>query len=106
MIQRLRLLSQEVLMQQRVMEAIRRGLKRKNLLKLIVQSISKGLGFKRSGIWLVDPDGRHLRLAMGQDKYGRFETKHELIPADRPLGAGTFYSVLTGRKNYFLSNNV
>ncbi len=106
MIQRLRLLSQEVLMQQRVMEAIRRGLNRKNLLKLIIQSISQGLGFKRSGIFLVDPDGRHLRLAMGQDKYGRFETKHELIPTDRPLGAGTFYSVLTGRKKYFLSNNV
>src|SRR5258708_4530078 len=101
-----KILSQEILMFQQVMEGLRRGLSQESLFKLIIHSVRKGLGFKRCGIFLLEPNGRHVRLALGIDKRGHFEKNKDRIPIQKKAkGLNLFYDLINGRKKYFLCNN-
>lgn len=53
-VKREKVLKQEILMFQQVVEALRLGLSQENLFKLILRSVTKGLSFKRSGIFLLN----------------------------------------------------
>jgi len=48
---RQKMLTQEVIMNKRVMEGLRKNLKFESLLKLIIDSVCEGMGFKRAGIF-------------------------------------------------------
>ncbi len=96
----------QILMYQKVMEGIRQDLEFKNLLKLIIRSVCKGLGFKRAGIFLVEPDGKSVRLAMGIDRKGRYEHDLDRIPITNRRGYGNFSDIIHGYKKYFFSNNI
>ncbi len=88
------------------MEGMRRGLKFESLLKLIIQSVCKGLGFKRAGIFLLEPDGKNVRLALGIGKNGQFEKNKDRIPIHQRSGIGHFSDVMNGYKKFFYSNNI
>jgi diguanylate cyclase (GGDEF)-like protein len=100
-----KVLKQEILMFQQVVEALRRGLSQENLFKLILRSVTKGLGFKRCGIFLLEPGGRYIKLALGIDKNGRFEKNKDRLPLYGSKARNFFKTIILGRKKYFLSNN-
>ncbi len=106
LLKRQRLLSDEILMYRRVMEGMRQGLVFENLLKLIVDSVRKGMGFKRSGIFLVDPDGKHFQLALGIGANGKYEHNKDRFSLATPPGKVPLVDVINGRMSYFLSNNI
>ncbi len=90
---------------QQVVEALRRGLSQENLFKLILRSVTQGLGFKRCGIFLLEPGNRYIQLALGIDKNGRFEKNKDRLPLYGPEARNFFKYLILGRKKYFLSNN-
>jgi hypothetical protein len=98
--------TQEILMYQNILEGIRKGLKFSSFLKLIVNSVRKGLGFKRAGVFLVEPDGKSVRLVLGIDKKGRFESNKERVPINIPRGTSYFADVINGHKKFFFSNDI
>jgi diguanylate cyclase (GGDEF)-like protein len=104
-LRRQRLLQHEILMYQSVMEGLRKGLKFESLLKLIINVVRKGLGFKRAGIFLVDPDGKHIRLAMGVDQYGRFERDKNIFLVTQRKGVNGMSDLVNGYYKYYLTNN-
>ena len=106
LLKRQRLLIEEILMYRRVMEGMREGLVFKNLLKLIVDSVRKGMGFKRAGVFLVDPDGKHFQLALGLGANGKYEHHKDRFPLDTSPGKVPLADVINGRRLYFLSNNI
>ncbi len=106
LLKRQRLLNHEILMYRRVMEGMREGLVFENLLKLIIDSMRKGMGFKRAGIFLVDPDGKHFQLALGIGANGKYEHNKDRFPLDTSPGKVPLADVINGRVRYFLSNNI
>jgi diguanylate cyclase (GGDEF)-like protein len=106
LLKRQRLLGNEILMYRRVLEGMRQGLVFEDLLKLIVDSVSRGMGFKRAGVFLVDPDGKHFQLALGIGADGKYEHNKDRFPLDTAPGKIPLADVMSGRRLYFLSNNV
>ncbi len=104
-LKREKVLKQEILMFQQVVEALRLGLSQENLFKLILRSVTKGLGFKRCGIFLLEPGSRYIKLVLGIDKNGRFERNKDRLPLYGPKAHNFFKNIVVGRKKYFLSNN-
>jgi diguanylate cyclase (GGDEF)-like protein len=101
-----KLQAQEILMFERVMKGLRTGLKLDDLLKVINQSVRQGLGFKRAGIFLVDPDGKNIRLALGINKNGRYERHYNYSPITQKKGIKTLSDIVNGYIPYFLTNNL
>ncbi len=102
---RQQLLTQEILMYQRVMEGLRKNLKFDSLLKLIIDSVRKGMRFKRAGIFLVEPDGKRVRLALGVNPSGRYEQHQKSRPLYQLTGKDMFSHLVFGEKKYFFTNN-
>ncbi|HVZ81829.1 MAG TPA: sensor domain-containing diguanylate cyclase [bacterium] len=105
-LRRQKMLSQEILVYQRIMEGMRKGLKFDSLLKLFVKGAQKGLGFKRSGIFLVEPDGKHATLAMGVSARGTFERNKDRIRITPERHKVPISDIVNGYQGYFLSNNI
>ncbi len=102
---RQKMLTQEIIMYQRVMVGLRKSLKFDSLLKLIVDSVRKGMGFKRAGIFLVEPDGKKVRLALGVCQFGRYEQHQKRRPLYILSGNDMFSHLVFGEKKYFFTNN-
>jgi len=101
-----RTLTQEVLMYQRLMEVMREEHTFENILKFIITSVTRGLGFDRAGIFLPCLDGQALGLAIGVDDKGKFEKNNHVFPiVDKP-GTDAFSDLMFRHKKYFLSNNI
>lgn len=90
----------------RVMEGLREGMNLEGLLKIVIPSVCRGMGFRRCGIFLVEPDGRHIRLALGIDAKGRFEKNTDRYPITSRRDANDHSNLVNGYKRYFLSNDV
>jgi diguanylate cyclase (GGDEF)-like protein len=103
---RQKLLKHEVLMYQRVMEGMRRNISVESLFKLIIRSVQKGLLFKRCGIFLMDPGGKAMTLALGVDKHGRFEQGKDCFPIVRRRGANAFSDIVNGHLAFFFTNHL
>ncbi len=99
-----KLFQQESLMYQRLMEAMRGDVRLEDVYKLIITIVTQGLGFDRAGIFILQPDGKSVSLAMGIDNQGRYETGLVYPVEDRP-DLDPFSSLLFGYKKYFLTNN-
>ncbi len=93
-------------MYQDVITGMRQGISMESLFKLTIRSVQKGLGFKRCGIFLLDPDGRAMTLAMGVDKFGRFEKNKDRFPIVRRPGANAFSDIFNGNIRYFFTNRL
>ena len=102
---RQKMLTQEVIMNKRVMEGLRKNLKFERLLKLIIDSVREGMGFRRAGIFLVEPDKKTMRLALGINESGQYE-RHQKRRPSYEIRGNDFFSMLVSKKNkYFLTNN-
>jgi diguanylate cyclase (GGDEF)-like protein len=101
-----RLQTQEIVMFEKVMTGLRTGLKLDALLKVINESVRKGLGFKRAGIFLVDPDGKNIRLALGVNKNGKYERHYSFYPITPEKGENPLSDIVNGFIPYFFTNNV
>jgi diguanylate cyclase (GGDEF)-like protein len=103
--QRIRVLTQEVSMFQQVMKGMRRTLQEDALLKIAANSIRRGMGLKRCGVFLVEPEGTHVRLALGTSLKGRWERGASRFPISRRRGFNDASDIVFGYKKYLLSNN-
>lgn len=101
-----KLLRQEVLMYQRVMEGMRRNLSLDTLLKVVIESVRTGLGFKRAGIFLVDPEGKSVYLALGVDQNDHYEKNKDRQNITSKRGENVFSDLANGYKKFFLTNNL
>jgi diguanylate cyclase (GGDEF)-like protein len=101
-----RLQTQEIVMYEKVMKGLRSGLKINDLLKVINESVRKGLGFKRAGIFLLDPDGKNIRLALGINKDGKYERHYSYYPVTPQKGINPFSDIVNGYLPYFYTNNL
>jgi diguanylate cyclase (GGDEF)-like protein len=106
LLHREKVLNQQILMYRRIMEGMRKGLKFDALLKLFVRGAQRGLGFKRSGIFLVEPDGKHVILAMGVSARGTFERNKDRIRIIPERNKIPISDIVNGYQGYFLSNNI
>jgi diguanylate cyclase (GGDEF)-like protein len=106
LIRRQKMLTQEILVYQRIMEAMRKGLRFESLLKVFVKGAQQGLGFKRAGIFLVEPDGKHATLAMGVSARGTFEKNKDRIRIIPERNKVPVSDIVNGYQSYFLSNNI
>ncbi len=103
------LLRQELDMFHKVMEGMRLDIPLEDLMKLIVQSLTKGLGFDRAAIFVPAHDGTLLERAMGIDAKGRFEVGAD-VHSRHPLSPVKGFSILSdiyhGYRDFFFSNNI
>jgi diguanylate cyclase (GGDEF)-like protein len=98
--------AQEILMFEKVMKGLRSGLKLNDLLKVINESVRKGLGFKRAGIFLVDPDGKNIRLDLGVNENGKYERDYSFYPITSKKGANPLSDIVNGYTPFFFTNNL
>lgn len=104
---RSRLIQQELDMFHKIMEGMRRELNFSDLLKLIVTCVTRGLGYDRAGIFLLDSDRRHLSQVIGIDARGRFETgRKHVFPVSRKRGASVMSDLVYGYRRYFYTNRL
>lgn len=106
MSRQLQVLKQESLMFQRVMEGMRSTLPLDELLKIALLSIRQGMGLKRAGVFLVDPDGLRIRQAMGINLKGEWEKSGWAMDIRPRRGYNDQSDLVFGYKKYLLSNNV
>src|SRR6185369_17741265 len=99
-----KVLTQEVFMYQRVMEGMRKGLKFEGLLKVIVDSVRTGLGFKRAGVFLMEPDGKHISLALGVNEKGRFEKSKSRFRVHPEKGKNGLSDLVNGHYKFYVTN--
>jgi diguanylate cyclase (GGDEF)-like protein len=88
------------------MEGMRRNLQWEEVLKLLVSTVTKGLGFDRAGIFLLRGDGVTVELAMGIDKNGKFEKNTHSFKISNIPNHDPFSDIVFKHKAFFLSNNI
>jgi len=101
-----KVLSQEVLMYQRLMEVMRNENTFDEILKLIITSVTKGLGFDRAGIFLVNDDRKMVERVIGIDQHGNFEWKGVEIPISREKRGDRFSNLIYGYTRWYCTNNI
>ena len=99
-----RLLQQKLHMYDSLMAGIRENLDIDEFLQRLIREITKGLQFDRAGIFLVEPEQKHIRLAMGVDAEGRFEKDTFAAPLDPRPGTNAFSDMAYGYHKWFLTN--
>ncbi len=103
------LLKQEISMFHGIMEGMRKGLTYEELLRLIVASVTKGLGYDRAGLFLLAPGGKVLERAVGIDDNGKFEYGADVRsrhPVSGRKGFSIFSDLINGYKDHFLTQNI
>ncbi len=101
-----KVLTQEVLMYQRLMEVMREGHSFEDILKLLILSVTKGLGYDRAGIFMVDWDRRIGQRMIGIDRYGKFEGNCEDLPVSAVKGTHWLSDMVHGYTKPFFTNNL
>ncbi len=103
------LLRQEVAMFHQVMEGMRQDISQEDLLKLIVRSVTKGLGYDRAGLFLPDAEGKCLERAIGLDEKGHIALgadEHNRHPLSPKRGFSVLSDIYNGYRDFFFSNNI
>jgi diguanylate cyclase (GGDEF)-like protein len=101
-----KVLTQEVLMYQRLMQIMRNENTFEDILKIILASITKGLGFDRAGIFLANWDRRMIERVIGIDQHGNHEWTGQEFPLDSPKGTSDFSDIIHGRIRWKFTNNI
>ncbi len=99
-------LQQEVLMYRNVMESMRRHQAFEDILKFIIDNVTKGLGFDRAGIFLVNEQGDFIEQVMGIDPTGEYEVSGVKFPCNPLEGTHWFSDLVHGHVQWGLSNNI
>lgn len=101
-----KVLQQELLMFHLIMEGMRKNLKFDDILKLIIDTVTKGLGFDRAGIFLVSDDGKMAERVIGIDLSGNYEWKGVEFPLSPEKGADRFSNLIHGHTRWYCTNNI
>ncbi len=101
-----KILTQEVLMYQRLMRVMREENSFEDILKLLITSVTKGLGYDRAGIFLADRQGKVAYRAIGIDRYGKWEGRSEDIPLSPTKGANWLSDFIHGYLKGCYTNNL
>ena len=101
-----KVLNQEVLMYQRLMEVMRNENTFEEILRLIITSATKGLGYDRAGIFLADWDRMVGQRVIGIDRFGNFEGKSEDLPLSSVKGTNWFSNMVHGHTKARFTNNL
>jgi len=101
-----KILTQQVRMYQRVMDVIRDENTLEDMLRLIITSVTKGLGFDRAGIFLADRNRRVVERVMGIDRHGKFEGKGVEFPLSHKRGQHLFSDIVNGFSKGRFTNNL
>ncbi len=101
-----KVLSQEVLMYQRLMEVMRNENSFEDILKLLITSVTKGLGYDRAGIFLADRERGIGQRMIGIDRYGKFEGNCEDLPLSPVKGTHWFSDIVHGHTKASFTNNL
>jgi len=101
-----KVLNQEVLMYQRLMDVMRGDTSFEDILKLLITSVTKGLGYDRSAIFLADFERGVGQRAIGIDRYGRFEGNCEDLPLSSVKGTHWFSDFIHGHTKAYFTNNL
>jgi len=101
-----KVLGQEVLMYQRLMEVMRNENTFEDILKLLITSVTKGLGYDRAGIFLADRERGVGQRMIGVDRYGKFEGKSEEFPLSPVKGTHWFSDMVHGHTKAYFTNNL
>jgi len=101
-----KVLSQEVLMYQRLMEVMRNENSFEDILKLLITSVTKGLGYDRAGIFMADWERGVGQRMIGIDRYGKFEGNCEDLPLSPVKGTHWFSDMVHGHTKASFTNNL
>lgn len=101
-----KVLNQEVLMYQRLMEVMRDENSFEDILKLIITSVTQGLGYDRAGIFLADRERGVGQRAIGIDRFGKFEGNCEDLPLSPVKGTHWFSDIIHGHTKASFTNNL
>ena len=100
-----KILTQEVLMYQRLMEVMRGENSFEDILRLLVMSLTEGMGYDRAGIFLVDREKGVGYRAIGIDCHGKWEGRDEDIPLSPVKGTNWFSDFIHGHLKGLYTNN-
>ena len=101
-----KILTQQVRMYQRVMDVIRDENTLDDMLRLIITSVTKGLGFDRAGIFLADKERKVIERVMGIDRHGKFEGKGVEFPLSPKRNQNLFSDMVNGFSKGRFTNNL
>ena len=101
-----KVLTQEVLMYQRLMQVMRNENSFEDILKLIIHSVTKGLGYDRAGIFLANWDRKVVERVMGIDRFGKIEGKGSEYPLTPEKSGHSFSNIIYGFSKGFYTNNI
>lgn len=101
-----KVLTQEVLMYQRLMEVMREGHSFDDILKLVISSVTQGLGFDRAGIFLVNEKRKVVERAIGINQHGNYEWAGVEFPLTPQKGSNLFSDLIQGHLRWKFTNNV
>ncbi len=99
-------LTQEVLMYQRLMQVLRDDHSFEDILKLLITSVTKGLGFDRAGIFLADWERGVGQRVIGIDRYGKWEGRSEDLPLSPVKGTHWFSDMVHGHTKATFTNHL
>jgi len=99
-------LKQEILMYRNVMESMRLNQSFESLLKLIIDNVTKGLGFDRAGIFLANETGNYIEQVMGIDEKGGYEISGIKFPLSPVKGTHWYSDLVNGHVQWGFSNNL
>jgi diguanylate cyclase (GGDEF)-like protein len=101
-----KVLSQEVLMYQRLMEVMRNGNSFEDILKLLITSVTQGLGFDRAGIFLANSDRKVVERVIGIDQHGNYEWTGVEFPLTPQKGSNLFSDLIHGHLHWKFTNDI
>jgi diguanylate cyclase (GGDEF)-like protein len=106
-LQEKKVLQQQVLMYQRLMEVMRDESSFESILKALIHLITKGLGYDRAGIFIADREKNIVELALGIDRYGHFEGGQAYrYPLLSLKGTNWVSDMVNGYTHAFFANNI
>src|SRR5581483_5589219 len=101
-----KLLTQEVLMYQRLMEVMRNENSFEDILKFIITSVTKGLGYDRAGIFMANWEKGVGERVIGIDRFGKFEGACEDLPLSPVKGTHWLSDMVHGHTKAYFTNNL
>jgi diguanylate cyclase (GGDEF)-like protein len=103
----IQLLQNELAMFHGILEGMSRDLPYIDLLKLLVESVTQGLGFDRAGIFLVDEHKKTIGRVVGIDDKGSFEIGPDKEdPIKDEEGFSIYSDLVHGYRKFFYSSHV
>jgi two-component system cell cycle response regulator len=105
-LQEIRVLTQEVLMYQHLMEVMRDEHSFDEILKVLIRLLTNGLGYDRAGIFLADWESQTGKRVIGIDPSGDFEEAGEEYPLSLVRGTNWLSDMIHGYSKAFYTNNL